>query len=219
MFMKHMHSRRTATSYVELHDYVEPWVIPRAFPPVLRLLTAVPSRNNLRKGAFTASASEVMTLVPILLRYIMAVCLPRGEELEFVQSLLAVLLVVELLQAVQTGVHNATQLRDAIVKHLELFKAAYGVLCCRPKHHYVLHLPDCLIRFGTLLHTLVQERRHRLVLRYGRDRDNLVSWDLGCLEDVTCHHLWELSTPYMKSGIQCAHAPTRAMVPLLRELS
>jgi hypothetical protein len=218
LFMKHNHASRTSTSYAEFHDYAAPWVIPRALPAVLQLLTPIPARNNVKKGSFTASASEVLTLVPILLRYLMCVCMARGECMAHVNSLIAVLLVVELLQAVRTGAINPTQLRDAIEKHLNLFKDAYGTEFCRPKHHYVLHLPDILYRFGVLLHTLVQERRHRLVLRYGRDRDTLLNWDLGCLEEVTCHHIWELSQPYMKVGIQGAHRPTRSMMPLLREV-
>jgi hypothetical protein len=44
---------------------------------------------------------------------------------------------------------------------------------------------------------LVHERKHRVVKRYTRNRCNLQSWDLGAMEDVTCHQLWELSEPFM----------------------
>ena len=218
LFMKHMNTNRTSTSYAELERYVEGWSIPKALPKVTKLLGEVPARNNLRKGAFTASASEVLTLVPVLLRYVSAVCMVRDECMPLVMSLLAVLRVVEQLQAVKTGVHDFAKLRDAIQHHLNVFKAAYGSEHCRPKHHYVLHLARCLMRFGTLLGTLVQERKHRLVLRYGRDRDNLKSWDLGCLEEITCHQIWEMSQNYRKTGIQESHPPTRATLSLLCEL-
>ena len=218
LFMKDMHKNRTSTSYHELENYVSGWTIPKSLPQVKKLLGEVPARNNLRKGSFTASASEFLTLAPILLRYITAVCMGRGECMPQVLSMLAVLHVIEMLQAVKTGVHNWRELQKAIEKHLNLFKDAYGEDHCRPKHHYVLHLAKCLAIFRTLLGTLVQERKHRLVLRYGRDRDSLNSWELGCLEEITCHQIWEMSKNYRKTGIHESHEPSRAMMPLLREV-
>ena len=175
---------------------------------LMELFSEAPARNNLRKGTFTASASEFLTLLPILLRYLLAVCLKRGECMPQVESMIAVLLVVELLLAVRTGAVDPDQLYTAILKHLNLFKAAYGTGPCRPKHHYVIHLSACLRRFRTLLHTLVQERKHRLVLRYGRDRDSLKNWELGALEEITCHQVWEMSENYRKSGLQGSHPPS-----------
>lgn len=220
LYMKHMHTNKTRTSYRELEQYVDGWVIPKSLPKVKQLFSEQPARNNLRKESFTASASEFLTLLPILLRYLFAVCLERGECMPQVESMIAVLLVVELLLAVRTGVVDPDhdQLSTAILKHLNLFKAAYGTDSCRPKHHYVIHLAACLRRFRTLLHTLVQERKHRLVLRYGRDRDSLKNWELGALEEITCHQIWEMSQNYRKSGLQGSHPPKRAVLPLLREL-
>ena len=90
----------------------------------------------------------------------------------------------------------------------------------RPKHHYVLHLPDMLSRFGTLISTFTHERKHRLVIRYSRDRHSLVSWELGALEEITCHQLWEMTEPsssYMSIGLDTPHAPKRNTLFLLKE--
>ena len=57
-------------------------------------------------------------------------------------------------------------------------------------------LPDMLRRFGYLLALFVEDRKHRLVSKYGRDRHNDKSWDAGLMEDVTCHQLWELAQPF-----------------------
>ena len=61
-----------------------------------------------------------------------------------------------------------------------------------PKHHYMLHLPEMLLRVGFLLSTFTHERKHKLVKLYTRDRDNLRSWDVGAIEDITAHQMWEL---------------------------
>jgi uncharacterized ferredoxin-like protein len=80
---------------------------------------------------------------------------------------------------------------------LTLHIAAYGADSVRPKHQYATHLPDMLARFGTLLSTQVHERKHRVVNIYTGNRCNLQSWDLGAMQDVTCHQLRELSEPFM----------------------
>ena len=110
--------------------------------------------------------------------------------------MLACLPVVLLLMAVRTGEVSAPELFEAVSLHLRLYQACYGDSCMRPKHHYALHLPDMLRRFGFLLATFTHERKHRLVMRYTRDRSNLKSWDLGAIEDITCHQVWELKQEF-----------------------
>lgn len=105
----------------------------------------------------------------------------------------------------------------AITKHLELYSAAYGEDSMRPKHHYALHLPHMLHRFGFLLSTMTQERKHRIVKRYTRDRRNLTSWSLGAIEEVTCHQCWELTLPFFLAYDMAAPRGERQLAPL-REL-
>ena len=49
-----------------------------------------------------------------------------------------------------------------------------------------------------MLSTFLQERKHRVVKKYTRDRRNLTNWDLGAIEEVTCHQLWELDRPLLE---------------------
>ena len=84
----------------------------------------------------------------------------------------------------------------------------------------MLHLPDMLSRFGTLLSTFTHERKHRLVIRYSKDRHSLVNWELGALEEITCHQIWEMTEPtssYMSIGLDNPHAPKRMTLFLLKE--
>ena len=119
----------------------------------------------------------------------------------FVDSMIAVLCVVEVFQAVNRGKATPQALRDAIQLHMQLFVAAYGRDAFKPKHHYALHIPNIFARIGTLLGTLVNERRHRVVKRYLRDRRNLTRWELGALEEVTCHAVWELTKPFIDKRV------------------
>ena len=126
LFMQTMHKAKADTTYKELATYVDPFVVPKSLPDVKRLFDDAANRNNLRKGSFTSSASEFLTLFPILARYVLAVCLPRGQCMPAVMSLLAVLKVMHLLQGVKRGIVSAHVLGEAIMEHLRLFLLAYG---------------------------------------------------------------------------------------------
>jgi uncharacterized protein (UPF0332 family) len=217
-FMKHMHTNRTEATYAELQSYSEGWSLPKSLPKVTQLFDETAARNNLRKGSFTSSASEFLTLIPILIRYLTVICIARGACTPQVRSLAACLFVLELLQAIKRGVVDPDSLHYAIERHLKLFVEAYGDEFVRPKHHYVLHLGTMLRFFGTLLATFVNERKHRRVKQYSRDRHSLKSWELGCLEEITCHQVHEMSRPYMHAGIIDAHPASRKLLPLLAEM-
>ncbi len=57
------------------------------------------------------------------MRYLRKVVLPRGQFVAHVESMLACLEVLELVQSVETGTVAHTDLREAIVKHLVLYKS------------------------------------------------------------------------------------------------
>ena len=117
-----------------------------------------------------------------MLRFFIKVVLLRGFALPKVQSFIAVLVVVMMLQAVKSGDVGWQELGVAIEKHLKLFAAAYGPDDIRPKHHYALHLSYMLRAFGFLLATFTHERKHRMVKRYTHDRQNLRRFSLGTVE-------------------------------------
>lgn len=194
--MKVLHSSRSETTYAEIGLYAASFTYPKARGSPTHVFNEVASKNNLRKTNFTCTASEFLTLAPILHRYFTRVVQERGQCMPYVLSFIAVIEVLLLLQAIQAGCVDSSVLGVAILKHLQLYQAAYGEEKVRPKHHYALHLPDMLSRFGFLLSTFTHERKHRLIKRYTRDRCKLQNWDLGALEEITCHQAWELSLPF-----------------------
>ena len=149
--------------------------------------------KHLETGNFKCTASEMLTLAPLLKRYFKKVVLPREGPLPVILSIIAVLDVVEMLQGIKCHATDPDDLARAIKKHLDLFIDAYGKEKMRPKHHYVLHLPSMLRRFGFLLSTFVHERRHRVIRRYTQNRKILKNWSVSVMEEVTCHSIWEMS--------------------------
>ena len=102
---------------------------------------------NIRNEKFSSTASEFLVLAPIFLQYCKRVLLPRGERIPQVESMIACLEALEMIQAVKAYNVDPTDLSRAIKKHLDLFIAAYGKSSIRPKHHYSLHLPRQLAHF------------------------------------------------------------------------
>ena len=211
--MKVFFSNKCKTSFKELGEYVSTFTFPKNAPSLKRLFTASANKNNSKNGSFTCTGSEFLILAPVLKRYLQKVVRPRGQFTAHVDSMLAVLRVLELLQAVKTGTVNWKDLDKAIVTHLELYKSCCGANKFRPKHHYALHLGPMLKHHGFLLMTFTHERKHRLVVRYTRDRRNLKAWDAGAIEEITCHQLWELSEPFW--GVcNTAEARGTILIPL-----
>ena len=187
--MKVLHGHRADSTYSEMGRYSAIFTLPKASPSISRLFTELAIRANLKKGGFTSSASEFLTLAPIALRYFERVVIHRGQCVPHVASMIAVLKVDVMLTRLKTCTVSAGALCEAINTHLALYKTAYGDEWIRPKHHFALHLGPMLARFPFLLSTFVNERRHRVVKKYTRDRRTLQNFDLGAIEEITCHQI------------------------------
>jgi len=197
--MKILQTNRASSTFAELGQYVARFTLPKSSPSIVRLFSEAANKNNLKKGGFTCSGSEFLTLAPIALRYFEKVVARRQECTKWVDSMIAVLRVVVILMKLKSGTISADRLTTAIMHHLQLFKAAYGDGAIRPKHHFACHLGPMLRRFPFLMSTFVHERKHRVVKKYTRDRRSLRSWDLGAIEEITCHQLWELGKPLLRT--------------------
>ena len=215
LFMKELQSSRSTASYVEFRTYLEHWQLPKTSPSVAHLFTDKKVHNYLKNTTFSSTASEFLTLVPVLSRYMDAVVIPRGECVEASLCFRAALKVLETLQAVKRGGVDPAQLAWEINDHFMRFIDTYGAFMVRPKHHYNCHLPEMLYRFKCLLSTLVHERKHRMVKKYTKNRVNKRSWEAGTIEDITCHGISEISVPFMSAGK--SSKPSRASLQLLHE--
>ena len=219
-FGEFMHTmRKTQTTYKELGSYSSSWSYPRLYASLDHLFEHKKTVAHLKNRNFGCSASDFLTLLPVLVCYIARVSAIRDTGMAaYIDSMLAVLSVAEVLQAVKRRMATPQQLKDRILEHMRLFLAAYGAEAIRPKHHFALHLPQMFERIGTLLGTLTNERRHRVVKRYTKDRRCLKRWELGSLEEITCHAVWELTQPILRAGQLDPVAPRARSVALLNEM-
>ena len=79
LFMKHMHEQRTTCTYDQAATYFAGWQNPKCLPAIQRLFTKNAAHNNLKKSSFSSTASELLTLVPLLILYMTRVVARRGE--------------------------------------------------------------------------------------------------------------------------------------------
>ena len=189
---------RTASSLAEMGAYIARWTWPKQMPEVQHLFHRSRNKSNVKSATFQCSASEFLTIYPVVTRYLQRVVLERNELPEHVASMLAALDVLDLCHNVRRGIVTGPELINASERHFALFRAAYGEDLVRPKHHYEGHLGEHLAFFGALWSCLTNERRHRVVKRYSINRKILKQWELGVLEDVTTHQIWELQEGFLQ---------------------
>ena len=106
--MKKLHEETKTSqnpiSYRQLGEYVSQWEFPKCLPDVHSLFGKESIKKYLKNDSFSSTASEVLTLAPVLACFLLRVVLPLGVCTTAVHSLLAVLDVLELLLNVRRGV-------------------------------------------------------------------------------------------------------------------
>ena len=119
-----------------------------------------------------------------------------------VASFLQLCDVLDLLRLCKDGLVTDTVLHQAIVAHLVAFQVAYGIVGWIPKHHLAYHLARYVLKHGFLLSTLTQERMHKVVKRWARDRFRQKSFERGLMEELTLDHLKQLEQSWWIMGLQ-----------------
>ena len=192
-----------------MRDFVDRYTPPRHFGVVSHLINP----NCISKGGvhFKCSASEGLTLYPILALFFNEVVLPLEICVPQVTSFLALCDTIDLLCHVQEGLVTPDQLDKSITKHAELCKAAYGNLLWVYKHHAAaIHLADQFRRHGLLVSLFTHERRHKLPKRFIKDRRKLSGFERGVIEECTCQHLYDLQSELLICGLHMPHDPKRS---------
>ena len=177
--------------FPQFKTYVQLWQWPVAYPGF----------KAAGHNAIGGSASEQLSLCLVLGKFLQDIVRPTGLCDAEVESALAMVDAIELLQHVQTGAVTGPMLERAITKHLQLQLAAYNTEVWLPKTHYVLHLGQQLARHGLLLATWTHERKHRIVKRFELHRQSLTSYDRGVMAEVTNHHFRKLKLRLDGSGL------------------
>ena len=218
--MRALYDQRAPTTYHVLGAYVAQWKWPKALGASLlaNLFDGKSAKKYLANEVFSCTASELLSLSPVLANYFANVALAQGACLEHVQSILAAFAAVECLVEVRRGTVTPEALMLVIRRHLQLYQLAYGADRVRPKHHYALHLPLMLHRFGTLHSCWTHERHHQLVKKHTVNRRNTTSYEVSALEEVTVDQIYALQRPWTKAGLLNEHAPPSRTLAALQEM-
>ena len=116
LLFKTFQKQKVADSgYKEFREFLASWIFPRGRHRPDNLFTDEQIRLNLEKSDFSCGASDLLSLAPILLKYFRDVVRPRGRCIGHIDSILAVLESVELLQSCKDGSVDADRLEDSAV--------------------------------------------------------------------------------------------------------
>ena len=136
-----------------------------------------------------------------------------------IQTMSALLHSMDLLTGIVAGTTTSEDLGVAISDHLTKHQAHYGTVLWAPKFHYALHLGDMLGRFGTILTTFTQERKHKRINKFADPREKTTSMEKGMIEDITVQHLHDLQTAIVKKAavIRDPHNASQAVASAISE--
>ena len=216
-----MHSlHRHGATWARLHEYLSRWTWPRATGSASALCNAKRAKSYYEAEVFKCSASEGLSVYPVLRKFLVDVVRPTGVCAEAVASAIHLCDAVKLLHSINRGATvRPARLMEAILTHLRSYQAAYGVEGWLPKHHYSLHLPGMLERHGTLISCFTHERKHKVVKRYAQHHFNTISMEKGIVEEITLQHLQDLDGSFVRHGLLCPAAAPAKLVALMETLA
>ena len=155
--------------------------------PAQYIFHAKANNSNLEAQYFSCSASELLTVAPVLNLCFATIVAAQGYCTACVTSLCACLDVVELLVTMKNATVPPALLRDAVTRHVTSRRAAYGpdIDANAMKLHMTQHLAGMLEDVGALYSCWVQERHHRLLTKYAGQRKNTASYERGVMHNIT----------------------------------
>ena len=108
------------------------------------------------------SASEMLSVGPVVRKWLEDVVKPTGVCAAQVASLLLCIAVMDLLIQTNSGRVTPAMLAAAIAAHYTAHIIAYGYTIWVPKHHFMMHIPRQLTLFKFLVACFVHERNTKL---------------------------------------------------------
>jgi hypothetical protein len=152
---------------------------------------SVSEKESSKHPSFSCSASDALGSFALLQEFLMlqvfGVAQSKNDRIMMAAcaSFFALSRVITLATMVPRGGISAAMLMEAIIKHMQLHKAAYGDCHWVPKFHYALHLPEQLEQWGLLIFCFTHERKHKEVKRYIQGRQNTsTTFEKNILQDV-----------------------------------
>ena len=155
-------------SYKTVQQFAEAdwtWPKSRQKPNIASVFNEIREKASLKDQSFKAGAAEVLTILPLLRRFVEVAVAPTGQLHKEVASFLCMCRVVDLMQAVKRDCSesNVRLLNAEVDSAFRLHVEAYGCGLVKPKHHYMLHLTKQAESDGIYLDCFVHERKHQVI--------------------------------------------------------
>lgn len=176
--------------WTDLDTFIRMWSFPKRarVGKYMDLACPVRAKSSHEKNSLKCSASEGLTVYPVLRKWVIEVVRPNVPHdcQQACDCFLHACRIIDLLRLTQRLNHKVTpvMLHEAIVSTLTLFLRVYGPSYWVPKFHMALHMGMFLKRFGFLLSCFVHERKHKLVKRFADPMGKLQGFDRFVLREV-----------------------------------
>ena len=141
-------------------------------------------------------ASDLLSLTPVLAIFVQKVLLSLHINEQHCLAFLALTDIVDIIMSSSRNDVRPEQLLARVHQFLQMFVESFGYDNQIPKFHWLLHLPEVLVRLGFLLNCFVLERKHRVAKRYATDLNNISKQpSTSLLGEVVSHQLGKLDNP------------------------
>ena len=121
---------------------------------------------KLHEESLTSFASQLLTIMPIVLAFFVDCVAPHGFMAEHIECLSLLVSILGLLSAgLEMTDARCDLLRDLVQRHHEVWLRIYGTRGIKPKWHHMLHLPALYRRLRKAISCFAWERKHRSAKR------------------------------------------------------
>ena len=167
---------------------------------ISKLFTPAAARNHLRKADFIYTVSEFLKIVPVLARYSKHVAKPRGEQLPYIKSMMAVMFVLEILENCETRFcySRSARCRNYISSPILCYHIwsrydspqtpLYGAFTAYPSPLWHADLDADARPTASCLFAVT--RAHGL--------------EFSVTEDITCPYIWDATQPFLSKWSELA---------------
>ena len=196
----------------DLHEYFMKWTWPHKHHSAATVWET---------GDFQASASQELSAIPVLARYVRQVIakMPSCDVVaDQIASVLALCDAVDvIIRAARRLPCTHAEIDSAVLKHLRLHQRAYGCKYWVYKHHMSIHLGDMFEKHGALS-CFVQERKHKHVKRFAKDHLCKKRPEKALMIQMTAQHAHDLKDLTISHGLESATAATKKLMEALQQL-
>ena len=172
--------------------YMQEWKLPKQFASasiknIFDKKRVVKHRNS---GKLNCSASELLSLLPVLAHFVRKVCRPPSAG---AQAFLAMYGLLEILHVGFLATVTSSLVMQMVEKALlEWTNAGWPF---RKKHHWLLHFHQSFEQHGYCISCFSMERKHKMITRKTTLIQNTTTFEASAMQEVVTDELQVLKEP------------------------